>query len=59
MSYGMLHCVVSYNLTDVSEALTASIITSESFVYFYQTTQHITPEVCHYHTRRRENLKSQ
>jgi hypothetical protein len=32
--------------------------TSETLVNFYQTTQRYNPEDSHYHTRRRENLKS-
>jgi hypothetical protein len=45
----LLHCVVSWKLTDVSEVLTASII----------RTPRSNPEESHLHTHRRENLKSQ
>jgi hypothetical protein len=47
---------------DVSDVLTASIIraisTSETSVNFYQTARCNIPEYSHFHTRRRENLKS-
>jgi hypothetical protein len=33
--------------------------TSETWVYFNETTLCYIPESCHFHTRRRENLKSQ
>jgi hypothetical protein len=32
--------------------------TSETSVNFYQTTRRNNPEASHFHTRRRENLKS-
>jgi hypothetical protein len=48
---GMVHRVVSYKLTDVSEVLTASIIRED------YTVQH--PRRKSLHTRRHENLKSQ
>jgi hypothetical protein len=64
----MLHRVVWYKLTDVSEVLTASIIratvlmmeavsSSETSVNFYQTALCNIPKNSHIHTRRRENLK--
>jgi hypothetical protein len=34
-------------------------ITSDTSVNFYQTTRRNNPEDSHFHTRRRENLKSQ
>jgi hypothetical protein len=57
---------------EVSGVLTASIITaimmavcpddigstSETSVYFYETTRRYMPESCHVHTGRRENFKS-
>jgi hypothetical protein len=63
---GMLHCVVWYKLTVVSEVLTASThlpvdeaaSTSETLVNFYQTTRRYNPEDSHLHAGRRENLKS-
>jgi hypothetical protein len=56
-------------MTDVSEALTASIIrtiapmmegirTSETSVNFYPTTWRNIPEDSHFHIRRHQNLKS-
>jgi hypothetical protein len=56
----MLHFVVSYKLTNVSEMLTASIIkviplmkealsTSETLVNFYDTIWRKTPEDSHVH----------
>jgi hypothetical protein len=45
-------------LTDVSEVLTAAIITSETLVNFYETTRRNIPEDSHLYTRRRENLIS-
>jgi hypothetical protein len=51
----MLHRVVWYILTDVSEELIAS---SETSVNTYQTTWCNIPEDSHLHTRGRENLKS-
>jgi hypothetical protein len=52
---------------DVSEVRPAYIIalmmeavsTSETPVYFHETTRRYLPESCHLHTRRHENLKSQ
>jgi hypothetical protein len=35
-----------------------AVRTSETSVYFNETTQHCIPEGCHLHTRRGENLKS-
>jgi hypothetical protein len=46
-----------YKITDVSEVLTASIITSETSVNFYQTTRCNIPLDSHLHTHRRENFK--
>jgi hypothetical protein len=62
----MLGHVVSWKLTDVSEVLTAPIIAlmmeavsiSDTSVNFYETTRFNIPEDSHFHTRRRENLKS-
>jgi hypothetical protein len=64
----MLRHVVRYKITDVSEVLAASIITtglmmeaastSETSGNFYQTTRRNNPEDSHLHTRRRKNLKS-
>jgi hypothetical protein len=34
-----------------------AVSTSETSVYFYETTQLYTPEICHLYTRRRKNLK--
>jgi hypothetical protein len=36
-----------------------AVRTSETSVYFNGTTRRYIPEGCHFHTRRRENLKSQ
>jgi hypothetical protein len=64
LSSGFLRHVVWYKSTEVSEVLAASIIsalmmeaanTSETTVYFYQTTRHNSPEDSHFYTRRREN----
>jgi len=35
-----------------------AVRTSETSVYFHETTRRYVPESCHLHTRRRENLKS-
>jgi hypothetical protein len=35
-----------------------SVRTSETAVYFNETTRHYVPEGCHLRTRRRENLQS-
>jgi hypothetical protein len=66
MSYVMLRCVVSCKSNDVSEVLTASIIsatmetvsTSQTWVNFKETTWHKISRDSHRHIRRRENLKS-
>jgi hypothetical protein len=59
--------LVTFNLTDVSEMRTASIIivllmeavtTSETSVNFNVSTRRYIPEVSKLHTHRRENLKS-
>jgi hypothetical protein len=53
-------------LTDFSDMCVASVIkaislilkaerTSETSVYFYETTRHHITEGCHYHTHRHEN----
>jgi hypothetical protein len=63
--YTALH-LVTLKLIDVSEVRTASIIraiteavrTSETSAYFHDTTQRYITQSCHFHTRRRENLKS-
>jgi hypothetical protein len=65
----MVRRVVSHKLTEVSEVLTASIITalmmeavstsSETSVNFHETTRLNIPEDSHLHTLRRKNLKSQ
>jgi hypothetical protein len=34
------------------------VSTSETSIYFYETTRRNIPEGCHLHTRRREKLKS-
>jgi hypothetical protein len=63
-SCGMLHLVVSYKLTDVSEVLTASITrgrkvlsTYETTINFHQTVQHSIPEGSHLRICCRVNLK--
>jgi hypothetical protein len=58
----MLHLVVSWKLTDVSEVLTAFIIrkavsTFDTSVNFPDTTWHKIPEGSHLHTHHNENLK--
>jgi hypothetical protein len=63
----MLHHVIWWKLTDLSEVLTATIIlitlmmeavsTSETLVNFYQTTERNIPEDSHLHTSHHENLK--
>jgi hypothetical protein len=67
----MLHRVVWWKLTYVSDVLTASIIraiivmlmeavsTSETSTNFYQTTWYNVPEDSDLHNRRCEKLKSQ
>jgi hypothetical protein len=66
-SSGIYRSVVSLEYTDVSEVLTASIITlkmeavrtSETSVYSNETTRRYISEESHLHTRLRENLKSE
>jgi hypothetical protein len=67
LSSELLHRVVWYKFTDVSEVLAASsnraimmatVSTSEILVNFYQTARRNNPEDSHPHIRRRENLKS-
>jgi hypothetical protein len=70
LSSGLLRRLDWYKFTNVSEVLSASIITtisalmmkavstSETSVNLYQTTRRNNPENSHLHTRRRENLKS-
>jgi hypothetical protein len=58
----MLHLVVAWKLTDVSEVLTAFIIrkavnTFDTSVNFPDTTRHKIPERSHLHTHHNENLK--
>jgi hypothetical protein len=57
----MLHCVVSWKLTDVSEVITASFnrteSTPETSVNFYQSTRRNNREDSRLRTRRHENLK--
>jgi hypothetical protein len=36
---------------------TEEVLTSETFISFYQNTRGNIPEGCHLHTRRRENVK--
>jgi hypothetical protein len=67
---GKLRRVVSLKLTNVSEVLTASIVTalttlmmemvvtSETSVSFSKTTRRSIPEGCHIHTRGRKDLTS-
>jgi hypothetical protein len=63
----MLHCIVWYQLTDVSHVLAAIIFsamfrpndggTSETSLTFYQTKRRNISEDSYLHTRRSENLK--
>jgi hypothetical protein len=62
----MYNHVVTLTLTDVSEVHTASIIalmiqivrTSQTSVYFNETTQRFIPQGYHFQTRHRKNLKT-
>jgi hypothetical protein len=54
LSSGLLHHVVWYKFTNVSEVLAAS----ETSVNFYQTIWHNSPEDSHLHSHYCENLKS-
>jgi hypothetical protein len=54
-----------YRYTDIPEVLInpttramEAVSTSETSVYFYEATRRDIPQVCHLHTRCRENLKS-